>query len=284
MKKNQQQFYPAALTCAGSDSGGGAGIQADLRTFNAFGVYGASAITAITSQNPRNVRRIDPIPAEGVREQLLAVLEVLDIKCAKTGMLFNAETVKAVAKVFNNNKVPLIIDPVMVATSGAVLLENAAIEALKEELLPRATFLTPNIPEAELLLGVKLKSAVDYIEAARECTRRWSCFTWLKTGHAVTPSAKEVTDYIADNSGDVWAISSPRAADRRAAHGTGCTLSAALCSALALDFPWKRAVCEAKGFVFGSLNEVVEIGPGCHAMYPPEEDYSVYIKLESVKP
>lgn len=283
MKKNQQQFYPAALSCAGSDSGGGAGIQADLRTFNAFGVFAASAITAVTSQNPQAVRRIDPVPAEGVREQLLAVLDALEIKCAKTGMLFNAETVKAVARVFNTNKIPLVVDPVMVATSGAVLLEESAIEVLKNELFFRAAYLTPNIPEAELLLGVKLRTTADFIEAAAECTRRWQCATWLKTGHALDAKAAEVTDYLAVPGGEVYAISSPRAPERHASHGTGCTLSAALTATLALDFPWKRAVCEAKGFVFGSLSEVVEIGPKCVAMYPPEEDYSAYVKLESVK-
>ena len=143
MKNNpKNKIYPAALTIAGSDSGGGAGIQADLRTFNAFGVYGCTAITAVTSQNPKRVTRIDALPAEGVVSQIDTVLEAVAIRHAKSGMLFSAEIVSAVADAVKRHRIPLVVDPVMVSTSGSVLLENSAIEALKRELLPLAEWIT----------------------------------------------------------------------------------------------------------------------------------------------
>ena len=171
MTKNnpKNEIYPAALSIAGSDSGGGAGIQADLRTFNAFGVYGCTAITAVTSQNPKKVARIDAIPAEGVVSQIETVLEAIRVRCAKTGMLFSAEIVSAVAACMARHELPLVVDPVMVSTSGSMLLKEDAVEALKNELFPLADWITPNLPEAELLLGRKLKGEADYIDAAREC-------------------------------------------------------------------------------------------------------------------
>lgn len=282
MKNKVQQLYPVALSCAGSDSGGGAGIQADLRTFGAFGVFGCTAITAVTSQNPDAVRRIDPIPAEGVRTQLEAVFDAFAVNAMKTGMLFDSEIVKVVADTVRKYNIPLVVDPVMVATSGSVLLQSDAVAAVKEHLLPLASWITPNLPEAELLLGRKLRNPADYADAARECASCYHCGCILKTGHA-TEKGKFITDFVALDDGSLYALSSPRAREQGASHGTGCTLSSALAATLALDFPWKRAVCEAKAFVFGSLTEVVEVGAGRHAMYPPEEDYTPYVKLEPVK-
>ena len=282
MKNNpKNKIYPAALTIAGSDSGGGAGIQADLRTFNAFGVYGCTAITAVTSQNPKRVTRIDALPAEGVVSQIDTVLEAVAIRHAKSGMLFSAEIVSAVADAVKRHRIPLVVDPVMVSTSGSVLLENSAIEALKRELLPLAEWITPNIPEAELLLGRKLRSGRDYFDAARECHERWGAAILLKSGHA--PAGKFADDVVC-REGQLYRLRSHRLPEHGCSHGTGCTLSAALTAALALEMPWKNALCEAKAFVLGSMEEFVEIGKGVTAMYPPVEDRIDQVRLERVAP
>lgn len=282
MKNKTQEFYPVALTIAGSDSGGGAGIQVDVRTFNAYGVYGCTAISAITAQNPDGVRRIDPIPAAGVQAQIEAVCDRYAVRYVKTGMLFNCEIVEAVAAAVKKYKLQVIVDPVMVATSGAVLLEEPAIEALRSKLLPVAQWMTPNLPEAELLLGRPLQSEADYAAAALECAKRWGCRCFLKSGHA-EEQRDHAVDYIALPDGAIFTLTSPRLPDHGASHGTGCTLSAALAANLAVDSPWKRAVCEAKSFVLGSLAETVMLGDRLEAMYPPEEDYQGYVKLEEYR-
>ncbi len=278
MKNRPQKFYPTALTIAGSDSGGGAGIQADLRTFSAYGVFGCCAVTAVTSQNPHEVRRIDVIPAEGVRSQMSAVLDAFSVGCVKTGMLAGRDVVRAVADELRRRSVTLVVDPVMVATSGAPLLESGATDAVMNELLPLADWMTPNLPEAELLLGRALRNDDDFRSAAVDCARRWQCFCWLKTGHDPRPRRRS-TDYIAAPDGDLFAIASPLVADRRAAHGTGCTLSAALTAQLALRETWRRAARSAKAFVLGSLSETVTVGPGLEAMYPPENDCRALVRL-----
>jgi len=282
MTKNNpknDELYPSALTIAGSDSGGGAGIQADLRTFNAFGVYGCTAITALTSQNPKRVARIDAVPAEGVACQIETVLDAISIRYAKTGMLFSAEIVGAVARCVKAHKLPLVVDPVMVSTSGSVLLEENAIEALKRELFPLAAWITPNIPEAELLLGRKLENEKQCSDAARECYEKWGVSVLLKSGHA--REGKFAADFVC-REGVLFRLSSLRVPDRGQSHGTGCTLSAAMTAAFALEMPWKNALCEAKSFVLGSLTEFVEIGPGLSAMYPPVEDQIDQIRLEKL--
>lgn len=280
MKNNpKNKIYPAALTIAGSDSGGGAGIQADLRTFNAFGVYGCTAVTAVTSQNPKRVTRIDPVAAEGVSAQIDAVMDAVAIRHAKSGMLFSAEIVEAVADAVKRHKLPLVLDPVMVSTSGSVLLEQSAIEALKKELLPLAEWITPNLPEAELLLGRKLCSERDCLDAARECHEKWGASILLKSGHA--PAGKFADDFVC-REGQLYRLRSRRLPERGCSHGTGCTLSAAITAALALEMPWKNALCEAKAFVLGSMEEFVEIGRGVTAMYPPVEDRIDQVRLEKV--
>lgn len=280
-KNNQsQELYPVALTIAGSDSGGGAGIQADLRTFNAFGVFGCTAITAVTAQNPGEVRRVDALPPESVTVQMEAVLDRISVCWAKTGMLANAGIVEAVAKVARKRQLPLVVDPVMVSTSGVRLLEEEAIEAVIRKLIPVASWITPNIPEAELLLGRSLKSREDFMSAAKECFDRWGVSVLLKTGHA--PGARSVTDFVCRN-GELYSLTSPRVPEQGASHGTGCTLSAAIAAGLALDMPWKQALCEAKGFVYGSLRETVAIGDGLVAMYPPVEDSIEAVRLEKIR-
>ncbi|MDR0931579.1 MAG: bifunctional hydroxymethylpyrimidine kinase/phosphomethylpyrimidine kinase [Victivallales bacterium] len=275
----KNELYPCALTIAGSDSGGGAGIQADLRTFNAFGVYGCTAITAVTSQNPKHVTRIDGIPPEGVTSQIDAIIEEIQLSWVKTGMLFSPEIVTAVAKAVKKYKLQLILDPVMVSTSGSVLLKDSAIQALKTELMPLANWITPNIPEAELLLNCKLKSEQDYFNAAQKCSEQWGVSVLLKSGHA--PGGKFACDVVA-HSGNLYRLTSRRLPDQGQSHGTGCTLSAAMTAGFALGMPWKTVLCEAKAFVFGSLSECVKIGDGVLAMYPPVEDRVDQIRLEKV--
>ena len=271
MKSNEREFYPVALTIAGSDSGGGAGIQADLRTFAAFGVFGCSAITAITAQNPREVTRVDAVPAAGIDAQMKAVLSTIAVRAIKTGMLFNAEIIETVAKALAGKNLSLVIDPVMVSTSGVRLLEKDAIDVLKDKLLPLASWITPNIPEAELLLGRKIKTNKEAVSAAVEFGHRWDCSVILKAGHLDIKS--DVAADIVYHEDKTYELSSPRVPDSKAAHGTGCTLSSALVAALALDVPWKKALRMAKGFVYGSLNECISIGTGIEAMYPPPESY-----------
>lgn len=277
-KKINDEFYPVALTVAGSDSGGGAGIQADLRTFNAFGVFGCSAVTAVTSQNPQEVRRIDVLGAKSVRTQLEAVLDKLAVRWAKSGMLADAATVRVVAEIASERKLPLVCDPVMVSTSGAELLAPDAALAVRDRLLPAAKWITPNLPEAERLLGSAIKDFSGCAAAARQLFELCGASVLLKTGHARFGGG---ADDVICREGKLYVLSSPRIETPPCApHGTGCTLSAALAAALAAGAPWKQAVCDAKAFVLGSLSECACIGPGIHAMYPPVADFSSSVKLK----
>lgn len=283
MSRNNREIelYPTALTIAGSDSGGGAGIEADLRTFNAFGVYGCVALTAITSQNPLEVRRVDPVPAAGVRCQIETVMDEIPVRFAKSGMLCDAAIVETVADVVEARGLHLICDPVMVSTSGAKLLADDAVERVRNRLIPVADWITPNIPEAELLLGRRLSGPEDYRAAALECYERWGVSVLLKTGHA--RGGRSAVDFVCRD-GELFRLGSPRIPDADAAsHGTGCTLSAALAAAFALELPWEQALCEAKAFVLGSLREFVMIAPKIPAMYPPVEDSVGQVRLEPVE-
>jgi hydroxymethylpyrimidine/phosphomethylpyrimidine kinase len=176
--------YPVALTIAGSDSGGGAGIQADLKTFAAFGVHGASAITCLTAQNPRRVLAVESTPAKMLRQQIEAVFQELRPAAVKTGMLLSVENVRIVANFFRSQRrPPLVVDPVMVSTSGASLLAPAAIKVLQERLLPLATLVTPNLRETEILTGGKITSVENMRAAAREIHTRFGCAALVKGGH-----------------------------------------------------------------------------------------------------
>ncbi len=283
MKKTAENSssYPVALTIAGSDSGGGAGIQADLRTFNAYGVFGCSAIAAITSQNPTEVTRIDALPAAAVTAQIAAVCDKLAVRYAKTGMLFNAEIISAVADQVVERKLPLVCDPVMVSTSGRELLEKAAIRTLCDRLLPVAKWITPNLPEAELLLGQKLPDPEQAAAGAEKLAKKFGVSVILKGGHRL---GKESACDLVAHGGKLYTLTSPVVKTAPlTAHGTGCTLSAAITAGLALGIAWKAAICEAKSFVFGSLSEAVNIGAGIDAMYPPTEDTLKLIKLAELK-
>ncbi|MCP5105075.1 MAG: bifunctional hydroxymethylpyrimidine kinase/phosphomethylpyrimidine kinase, partial [bacterium] len=174
----------AALTIAGSDPGGGAGIQADLKTFSAFGVYGTSVITAVTAQNRNGVTAIQPVEPGVVQKQLEAVLETYPIKAVKTGMLFSSEIIETIAAVLSTHSpIPLVIDPVFTATSGRKLLQDDAVESLKEKLFPLATLITPNIPEAEILTGEPLRNTREMERAVSRLYRKYHVPVLLKGGH-----------------------------------------------------------------------------------------------------
>lgn len=281
MQKKKSSFHPVALTIAGSDSGGGAGIQADLRTFFAFKLFGCSVITAVTSQNPFEVKRIDSIPAPGVKEQINSVLSVFPVKAVKTGMLFNHTIINAVTAALFVEKIPLIIDPVMISTSGSKLLKDKAIDALMQKLFPLASWITPNIPEAEALLGCKIKGPDDMADCALNISRKYSCGCVLKGGHAENKNT--VSDFAAFNN-KIYILSSPHVkVAPLATHGTGCTFSAALTAGIALGFEWQLALKTAKAYVFSALSETVRINKNLNSMFIPVETRIDKITFELYK-
>ncbi len=282
MKNNQEDFYPVALTIAGSDSGGGAGIQADLRTFNAAGIYGCSVITAVTAQNPRQVAAVAAMDESIIKAQLECVFSAMAVKAVKTGMLANEKIVRTVAESLKKHKLPLIVDPVMISTSGTALLNEDGCEAMKNELLPLASLITPNIPEAEYLTKRKLKNEKDYAEAAMLLADTYKCNILLKSGHAEgTGKACDVA--ILEKK--LYLLSSPRITDLEeyTTHGTGCTLSSGITAMIAAGNNWFDALTAAKAHVFGALNETAHVGKGLEAMYPPLEDYSRQVTLRSME-
>jgi hydroxymethylpyrimidine/phosphomethylpyrimidine kinase len=240
------KHIPTALTVAGSDSGGGAGIQADLKTFAALGVHGASAITCLTAQNPKEVIGIQPCTAAMVRRQLEAVTRELRPVAAKTGMLYSAPLIAAVADFCRERPFKhLVVDPVMVATSGAQLLKPDAVKRLVGCLLPLATLVTPNLFEAELLLGHRLKTVEDLRGAARELHQRFGCAALVKGGHL--RGLREAVDIFFDGREELL-LTAPFVRGV-STHGTGCTYSAAVTAGLALGAGLPRAVQTAKEFI-----------------------------------
>jgi hydroxymethylpyrimidine/phosphomethylpyrimidine kinase len=241
---------PIALTIAGSDSGGGAGIQADLKTFAALGVHGTSAITCLTAQNPKRVLGIQAARPAIVRQQMEAVFTELPPAAVKTGMLNSAAIIRTVAKFLREvRRPPLVVDPVMVATSGARLLEPSAVRALTEDLLPWATLVTPNLAEAETLLGAKLRSVEDLRWAAKTLHQRFHCAALVKGGHLA--GLKEAVDIFFDGKTELL-LSAPRVQGVRT-HGTGCAYSAAVTAYLALGQRLPQAVASAKTFITGAI-------------------------------
>lgn len=237
---------PIALTIAGSDSGGGAGVQADLKTFTALGVHGTTAITCITAQNPHGVSGIQPVRTDMVRRQLDALFAELKPDAVKTGMLFSTAIIRTVAEFFAEGpRPPLVVDPVMVATSGAVLLKSAAIRTLKERLLPLALLVTPNLDEAEILVGRKLRSLDDLQKAAQEIHARFGCAALVKGGHLRTE--RDAVDVFFDGR-TLTELRAPRVRGV-STHGTGCTYSAAIAAELARGGDLAHAVEAAKEFI-----------------------------------
>jgi hydroxymethylpyrimidine/phosphomethylpyrimidine kinase len=241
---------PIALTIAGSDSSGGAGIQADLKTFAALGVYGASVITALTAQNTSGVAAIHPVPADFVTAQIDAVFSDLAVKAVKIGMVAQLATVDAIAaglKRWSPNHI--VLDPVMVATSGDRLLAAEAVEALRTQLIPRATLVTPNLPEAAALLDEPVASSKAAIESQGRRLISMGCRAVLiKGGHG---QGAESIDYIFSGNGTV-ALAAPRIATKNT-HGTGCSLSSAIAAGLAKGEDLETAVRNAKAWISAAI-------------------------------
>lgn len=248
-----------ALTIAGSDSGGGAGIQADLRTFAFHRVHGTSALTAITAQNTLGVTRVDVLPADAVAAQIDAVASDIGIGAAKTGMLVNREIISTVAgRVKALGITPLVVDPVMVSRAGSRLIDDEAVSALREQLLPLATVVTPNRHEAQLLAGLELRSLEDMREAARRIHRLGPKAVLVKGG--AMPGSLRGTDVWFD--GEQMKILHLGAVETRNTHGTGCTLSAALAANLALGHEPFEATRLAKEYVTRALQHPLAVGRG----------------------
>ncbi len=250
---NEHIVLPGALTIAGSDSGGGAGIQADLKTFAALCVHGTSVITCVTAQNPRRVIGIQPIKPQVVRQQLEAVFAELPPKAVKTGMLFSTDIIRVVANFFKaqRNPPPLIVDPVMIATSGAELAGRPAIQALKKLLLPLATLVTPNLYEAEVLSGSRVKNPEHMRAAAEKIHAQFGCAVLVKGGHLAHP--QYVFNYFFD--GAAGQFVSGRRIVGVGTHGTGCVLSAAVAAYIARGEKLETAVNAANCFVVSSIAE-----------------------------
>lgn len=242
--------YPRVLSIAGSDSGGGAGIQADLKTIAALGCFGMTAITALTAQNTLGVRSIHAVPLQILADQIDAVVEDIGVDAVKIGMLHSAETVRTVADALRRHRLdPVVLDPVMIATSGAALIDQQAVDVLVRELFPLATVVTPNLDEAALLVGRPLRSEADMETAARKLLERGARAVLLKGGHLEGDTVSDLL--LARDQAPLW-MRAPRIASPNT-HGTGCTLSSAIASHLALGATLPDAVRRAREFVRGAL-------------------------------
>lgn len=236
---------PVALTIAGSDCSSGAGIQADLKTFQYFGVFGLTAVTCVVAETPAVVRSVHAVPPAILQDQLRVLLESFPIAAIKTGMLFSKAHIVAVTELLSEHReIPLVIDPVMIASTGAPLLEENAIEAYKKRLFPLATLITPNLDEAEVLWGAPVRSEAEMERAAAELSARHGCAVLLKGGHLQVP---ECADLLWDGGLPAW-FRQPRI-QGAASHGTGCTLSAAITAQLAGGADLHEAISAAKEYL-----------------------------------
>jgi hydroxymethylpyrimidine/phosphomethylpyrimidine kinase len=252
--------HPAvvALTIAGSDSGAGAGIQADLKTFAAFGVYGVSAITAVTAQNTQVVSAVQAMKPATVLAQVGAIITDFQVAALKTGMLVNATIVQTVARAIRSARLgPLVVDPVMVAKSGDRLLDERAVESLVTELLPLAAIVTPNLPEAEVLTGMPVRTVDDQREAARRIVALGARAVVVKGGHA---DSHTIVDVLYDGN-TVIEFPHERVAGTNT-HGTGCTFSAAITAQLALGRSIKEAIPLAQAYVAKAIRNAPGLGGG----------------------
>lgn len=250
-----------ALTIAGSDSSGGAGIQADIKTMTAHSVYAMSAITALTAQNTTGVTGIMEVTPEFLAAQLDAVFTDIYPDAIKTGMVSSSPLIETIAeKLQQYHAKNIVIDPVMVATSGSKLIGDDAISTLKEKMLPLATLITPNIPEAEVLSGLTIHSEEDMVTAAKQIYEKFGCAVLCKGGHQIN----DANDLLYDQDGTHWfygaRIHNPNT------HGTGCTLSSAIASNLAKGYDLKTSVQNAKNYISGALSAMLDLGKGSGPM------------------
>lgn len=256
------KIHYCCLTVAGSDSGGNAGVQADLRVFNDYRIHGCTAFTALTAQNPNGVYGVHPVPAEFVAAQLDAVLGVYSIAALKTGMLCEPSVVEAVAeKLTSRPDIQKVVDPVMVATSGARLAKDVSVERMKRKLLPLATIITPNIPEAEILSGYRISRSEDVKLAARRLYDTYGCAVLVKGGHS-DGSLGVASDMLFD--GDEFIVYTlPWVKNPVSTHGTGCSLAAAIAAELALGSDIRTAVKGAKRYVHRAISNSYLVGVNC---------------------
>ena len=262
-----------ALSIAGSDSGGGAGIQADLKTMTMNGVFAMSAITALTAQNTTGVTGIFEVTPAFLRQQIDAVFEDIRPDAVKIGMVSSSALIETIAerlKFFKAEKI--VVDPVMVATSGARLIEEEAIDTLKKELLPLAALATPNIPEAEILAGIAIENEEDMIKVARIISDTYHCAVLCKGGHSVN----DANDLLYAGGEARWFKG--RRIDNPNTHGTGCTLSSAIAANLAKGFDMMEAVQRAKDYISGALGAMLDLGKGRGPMNHAFDLNSVYAK------
>ena len=265
------EIEPCCLTIAGSDSGGNAGVQADLRAFHAYGLHGCTVFAALTAQNPSGVSGVMAVPADFVAAQLDAVLGVYAIRALKTGMLADVAAIETIAaRIGAHPEIAKVIDPVMIATSGVRLVSEDAVEAVKRRLLPLATIATPNLPEAEALCGLdpadgaRGADAAHAAELARKICGRYGCATLVKGGHGSGQAAVDVLCTRApDGSFAVREFPLPWIENPVSTHGTGCTLAAALAAELALGRGIETAVAGAKEHVHRAIAGSYLVGPDC---------------------
>lgn len=250
-----------ALTIAGSDSSGGAGIQADIKTMMANGVFAMSAITALTAQNTTGVSGIMEVSAEFLKDQIDSVFTDIRPDAVKIGMVSSSALIIAIAEKLTEYKAEnIVVDPVMVATSGAKLISDGAVDILKEKLFPIASILTPNIPEAEVLAGIEIKTEADMTEAAKKISGLYRCAVLLKGGHQLN----DANDLLCQNGECIWFYG--RRINNPNTHGTGCTLSSAIASNLAKGFPMEESVRRAKEYISGALGAGLNLGRGSGPM------------------
>ncbi len=250
-----------ALTIAGSDCSGGAGIQADLKTMTTNGVYAMSVITALTAQNTTGVRAIQETTPEFLKQQINAIFEDIFPDAVKIGMVANSELIRVIAERlrFYNAK-NIVVDPVMVATSGSALMKNDAVHTLIEELLPIAALVTPNIPEAEILSGLKIGNKEDMLAAAKKIGDTYHCSVLLKGGHSIN----DANDLLYADGEMVWFEG--KRIDNPNTHGTGCTLSSAIAANLAKGSSLTESVQKAKDYISGALSAMLDLGQGSGPM------------------
>lgn len=250
-----------ALTIAGSDSSGGAGIQADLKTMIMNGVYGMSAITALTAQNTTGVRGIQEATPEFLKEQLDAVFEDIRPDAVKIGMVASKALIQVIAERLRfYGAENVVVDPVMVATSGSSLMKTDAIQTLQDELMPLATLVTPNIPEAQVLSGRMIEDASGMIAAAKEIGEDHRCAVLIKGGHSIN----DANDLLYANGDWIWFEG--KRIDNPNTHGTGCTLSSAIAANLAKGFSLEDSVSRAKAYISGALGAMLDLGKGSGPM------------------
>ena len=260
-ERSKRMKKKTALTIAGSDSSGGAGIQADIKTMTMNGVYAMSAITALTAQNTTGVRAIQESTPEFLKQQIDAVFEDIYPDAVKIGMVASSDLIRVIGERLRQYGAKnIVVDPVMVATSGSALMKNDAMQTLLEELLPLAAVVTPNIPEAQVLSGLTIETRTDMEAAAKQISDSYGCAVLLKGGHSIN----DANDLLYANGELTWFEG--KRIDNPNTHGTGCTLSSAIAANLAKGFPLSKSVQRAKDYISGALSAMLDLGQGSGPM------------------